>query len=213
MPRAYFDVQIYDRIAKGSIATDDVDALRRLAARGRIMTYISVADIDEMLGESQRDPAAAIRKLQVARDLVGFERLLKQPADLLANAIRAYAAGAGAPPAVATHSQRTQIAHDLHRIANGDRSLSGTVSAIVAEAKASKELFRNQMGTARELTLVDIESRFPTVAQRQVVTAEAVWRAGAAQLAESLADSLELGAAFRSPGSTGLPAVRPARVA
>ena len=85
MPRVYFDVQVFDRIAKGEIPVDIVKALRPQIARGKIMAYLSVANIDEMLGEWPSDRAAAVRKLEVARDLVGFERMLKQPRDLLSD--------------------------------------------------------------------------------------------------------------------------------
>ena len=123
MPRAYFDTTVYDHIAKGAIPAQDVDALRPLVARGKIMVYPSVAGIDELLGQWETEPAEAVRRLQILYDLVGFDTMLKQPADLLADAILAYAAGTASPPRTLRGPEREILAAYLDRILRGDASL------------------------------------------------------------------------------------------
>ena len=68
MPRAYFNTTVYDHIAKGAIPAKDVDALRALVARREIMAHPSVADVDELLGQWETEPAEAVRRLQIATE-------------------------------------------------------------------------------------------------------------------------------------------------
>jgi hypothetical protein len=93
MPRAYFDTNVYDHIDKAYVASADVDALRIASKGGELIARLSIADVEELLGQWETNRGAAVRKLQIARDIVGFQEILKQPCDLLKDAFKAYAAG------------------------------------------------------------------------------------------------------------------------
>src|SRR5215468_7413996 len=89
----YFDTNVYDHIDKGYIARQEVDALRMALGRGDVTAHLSITNVEELLGQWEKDRMAAIRKLRVAGEIVGFDEIFKQPSDLLADAYRAYAAG------------------------------------------------------------------------------------------------------------------------
>src|SRR5690348_2308079 len=89
MPRVYFDTNVYDRIDKGEVPSTDVDALRHALSERTLAANLSIADVEELLGQWETNRPAAIRKLQLARDLVGFAEMLKQPSELLADAFKA----------------------------------------------------------------------------------------------------------------------------
>jgi hypothetical protein len=72
MLHAYFDTNVYDHIDKAYIAPADVDALRLALSSGELTAHLSIAAGDELLGQWKTDRSAAVRKLQIARDIVGF---------------------------------------------------------------------------------------------------------------------------------------------
>ena len=96
MLRIYFDTNVYDHIDKDDVPMTDLDALRSALANRQLVANLSIADVEELLGQWETNRPAAIRKLQLARDLVGFDQILKQPSDLLADAFKAYASGEAA---------------------------------------------------------------------------------------------------------------------
>ncbi len=96
---AYFDTNVYSRIAKNQVSGDEVQALRAALARRDVVAHLSLVDVEELLGQWETDRRPdAVRRLRVARDLVGFDGILKSPADLLRETIQAYAAGSPMPP-------------------------------------------------------------------------------------------------------------------
>src|SRR5439155_6253089 len=105
MPRAYFDANIYIHIARGYISADEVDAVRPSLASRQIEAHLSAADVDEFFGDWEKDRPAVVKRLQVARDLVGFEGILKQPSDLLREGIESYAVGRSAPSPLLSRQQ------------------------------------------------------------------------------------------------------------
>ena len=70
--------------------------------------------------------------------------MLKQPSDLLREAIQAYAAGASTPTAFLPPSERHRLAVLLMHVCDGVGDLSG-VSTAIAQARAMKETFRARM--------------------------------------------------------------------
>ena len=107
MLSAYFDHNIYNDLDEARIPSDQASGLRALLTSGRISVRLSLPNIEELLGLWERDRAAAIRKLRLARSLIGFVGLLKQPGDLVRDAIQAYADGTPATsPALAWGMRR-----------------------------------------------------------------------------------------------------------
>jgi len=211
MLHVYFDTNVYDHIEKGYISAEEVSSFRVAVGRGEVVAHLSVADIEELLGQWETDRQSPVRRLQVARDLVGFDGILKQPADLLREAIRAYAAGAPLPSSTLPRRERQLLKDCLSRIAHGSGDLSREVSQIVVDVKKMKEAFRFQMERGIEQTLAEPEWKSRDIEEWRTVTFEVFWKAGAMQWAEDLAKPLGLAEACRVRGLDGLldvPAVR-----
>jgi hypothetical protein len=58
------------------VASADVDALRAMS-RGDLTRTSAFVDVEEFLGQWKANRAAAIRKLQIAHDIVGFDEILE----------------------------------------------------------------------------------------------------------------------------------------
>ena len=157
MPSAYFDANLYDHIAKRYIPDAEVEPVRGPLARRHIIAYVSIADVEELLGDWDTDRAAALARLRGARDLVGFEGMLKQPRDVLAEAIEAYAAGRATPSPLAPRDQRETVAAALHRAAEGDSTLDRELFEIIGSVRAMKEGFHASMAQARTKTLAELK--------------------------------------------------------
>jgi uncharacterized protein with GYD domain len=91
MPQVYLDTNVYS-----CIHAENIETLR---------AAMSLCGI--------------VPRLQVARDLVGFDDILKQPCDLLGDAIRAYAAGELTPSQILPPDQQELVEECLHRAARG----------------------------------------------------------------------------------------------
>ena len=98
-----------------------------------------------------------MRRLQILYDLVGFDTMLKQPADLLADVIRAYAAGTASPSRTLPEREGEILAAYLERILRGDTSLGREVRQIVAHVKEIKNEFRQSWAQARRQTLTELQ--------------------------------------------------------
>jgi hypothetical protein len=209
MQRVYFDTNVYDHIEKGYVACADVDALRLALARGDLIAQLSIADVEEFLGQWATNRAAALRKLKIARDIVGFDEILKQPRDLLEDAIRAYAAGNAAPSPIMPLDQRKVIEASLHRIAGGDTRLDPVLSESLEKVMLMKEGFRRNMTYSRP----EVRAEWEEIVAKEGynVTFEAYWAAGATDFAEGLVPP-EYVAACRARGFTGLLDVRAMRL-
>src|SRR5207245_11365618 len=106
------------------------------ASRG-IIPRLGLADIDVLLGDWETNRSAAVGRLQIARDLVGFDDILKQPRDLLEDTIRAYAAGAPTPSQILPPDQQELIAECLYRVARGRTAVDHVVQEIVGGVMVS----------------------------------------------------------------------------
>ncbi len=208
MSSAYFDTNVYISIAEGRLHADEVEALRVALARREVVAHPSIADIEELLGRWETDRPAAVRKLRIVRDLVGFDNMLKQPADLLSDAIRAYAAGTTPPPPAFARKERRFLASELNKIAEERASLGHTVSQIIADVKKMKEAFRRGMKEAGDQVLAELRLE-PRV--RRQVSFEEFWT-DATQWAEAFAADVGLADACRERGLDGLLEVRTVRL-
>jgi hypothetical protein len=120
----------------------DVDALQRALSERTLVANLSIADVEELLGQWKTNRSAAIRKLQLARDLVGFAEMLKQPSDLLADAFKAYAFGEATPSYLMPPDQRHVVISSLHRVAQGDAKLDRVVSENLEKVRLMIKGFR-----------------------------------------------------------------------
>lgn len=213
MVRTYLDASTYGHIASGGIPPGDVTAFRDAVARGDVVALPSIVDVEELLGPWEANRQAAIRRLRLARDLVGgFEGMLKEPADLLADAIRAYAAGVAAPAPTLPRRLRRFLASELDRIVDGNSGLDNEVSEIIAAVRAQKEGFHRSMMAALERTRADLRQRSYSRGERQALTFEVYWTEAAASWAEAFADRVGVGDACRARGLDGLLDVRAVRI-
>ncbi len=150
MPSVYLDTTVYDRIAKREIDSADVDALRRAIARRRLKVYLGLSTLEELLGQWETGRHEAVRRVQLARDLVGFDLLLKPSAELLGEDIRAYAKGAPTPPATISQASRRHLVSRLEQqIARGERGLDSEVTSLIADVHRRKGRFREDARQAQ----------------------------------------------------------------
>jgi len=166
MLSVYFDTIVYSHIEKGWIAKDVVDALREALLTGKLSAHLSVTNVEELLGQWKTDRPAAIRKLCLARDLVGFEKLLKPPNVLLEEAIRAYASETSPPSPFLPEDQCRTVVSSLRRIENGDVIIDGTVSGIISQVGVLKHTALEQWTEGRRevhstLSPESVEARHP----------------------------------------------------
>lgn len=207
MRRVYFDTTIYDHIVK---TDNEVKALRTDLARREVVANLSIVNVEELLGDWDTKRQQAIRRLQVARDLVGFDSILKQPSDLLKEVIEAYATGTPPPSSTLPRHQRRLLTSLLHKVADGNARLDPILSQIVSEVRREKEAFKAAMIRGRAQTLDELTQKSePRVLAH--VPFEEFWN-DATLWAEVFADHFGLGDACRERGLDGLLEVRAVRL-
>ena len=142
MLRAYFDTNVYSALAdEGRVSAEDKAALKAAVTRGALVAPVSLANIDELMGDLETDRLAMVRRLAVMRGLVGFHGMLKQPRDLLRDAIEAYAAGVEPPPVTLPEAERRKVVLFLADVVAGstwyDRDLKQIVEGVGGGLKGS----------------------------------------------------------------------------
>jgi len=78
MRRAYLDTNVYSAIATDPALAEDVEALHAALTSGNFVAPISLANLDELLGQLETDRPATIARLSTVRGLVGFHGMLKR---------------------------------------------------------------------------------------------------------------------------------------
>lgn len=207
----YLDANVYNDVERGLISPDEVKAFRAAHARGEIETRLSLPDLEEFLGVWDTDRPTALRRLCIARDLVGFDGLLKQPSDILEEAIAAYAAGGMPPSPLMPRRDRQQFASTLHKIAKGSAKYDRTMSQILADVKANKESYKAAMTRGRDKSLEELAARYSRRQLSALPFADFFAR-GAADYALTFADRKGLADACRARGLDGLLGVRTVRL-
>lgn len=204
---AYFDTTIYDHIVK----TDkEAKALRADLARHKVVANLSIVNVEELLGDWDTNRQQAISRLQVARDLVGFDSILKQPSDLLKEAIEAYATDAPPPSPMLLRHERRHLRSLLHKVANGNTRLDPILAKIVADVRREKEAFKATMTQKRAQVLDELTQKYEPRAIAQIPFEE-FWN-DATLWAEAFADHFGLGDACRERGLEGLLQARTVRL-
>jgi hypothetical protein len=213
MTTAYLDANVYNDVERAEITAGEIDAVRAARKRGDITPCLSVVDLEESLGLWTDDRPAAIRRLRVARDLAGFDNLLKQPSDLMTEAIVAYATGASVPSPLMRRPERRHLASVFNKIANGSTTFNPMVKETLADVKKQKEQFKAGMqeGLARSLAELGEKHRLE---EFRDVPFKDFFAAGAAGWAEDFADHVgrDIGDACRERGLDGLLGIRTVRV-
>lgn len=210
MPTIYFDTTVYDDIAKGDVAAEDVETARRLAARGAIRAYPSFMNVEELLGQWNSNRDEALRRIKILRDLVGFDNILKQPKDLLDDAIRAYAERRTSPPVTLARADHDSVVRSLDGLLRG--SIVADVSEIIANVRKIKDEFKRSMTETRDRVLTELKWQSRPIEERRAVTFEQFFSNEAKPWAEAFADAIGVGDACRSRGLGGLLDVRTVRI-
>lgn len=210
----YIDANVYDRIEKGDrispehrVPTEHCAAFRDARLSGRVSACLSLTVVEELLGDWDRPERrpAAVRRLRHARDLVGFDNILKPPDILLAEAIRAYAEGLPAPsPYLPPGAERGRIIDMLTSVADGKDGHTEMVLEDVAAVRAMKARSKKEMEDAARQADADIATLPPD--KRTQPWAE--FRTDANQWALALADAEGLADACCARGLDGLLGVR-----
>lgn len=209
MASAYLDTSGY-----GDIRQDDVDGLRKALKASDVVLLPSMTVVEELLGPWETNRSAAVRRLRLSRDLVGFDGMLKPAGDLLEDAIRAYATGSQPASPILPRRPRRFIAAALKDIAAGRPGVSGDVSAIIVEVGSRKQAFQRSMTEALQRARADVARSGPySREEREAFTFEAFWTKAATSWAEEFAERVDLGDASRARGLEGLLDVRPVRLA
>ena len=210
MPTVYFDTTVYDDIAKGDVAAEDIESVRRLATRGAIRAYPSLMNVEELLGQWDSERGEALRRIKILRDLVGFDNMLKQPRDLLDEAINAYAQWGITPPVTLARHHRDIVARNLDELLRGIAKTN--VSNIVADVRALKDGFRRAMTETRDRVLTELKWESRPIEERRAVTFDQFFRNESQPWAEAFADGIGAGDACRRRGLDGLLNVRTVRI-
>ncbi len=211
MPMHYIDANIFDHIEKGDrmppahrVPLEHCAAFRDARLSGRLSAYLSLTDVEELLGDWDRPDRrpAAVRRLRHAHDLVGFDNILKPPDILLAEVIRAYAEGRPAPSPYLPpgNEQRGDLIDMLTSVAAGRDDYTGMVLEIVAAIRAMKAQSRASMEEATRQARADIATLPP---DRRTQPWEE-FRTDAGQWALALAAHDGLADACRERGVDGL---------
>jgi len=212
LPTLYLDTTIYDHIEKGYFPVTDVEALRAAIARRKIIAHVSIPNVEELVGDFTRQRDAAIRRLRIAHDLAGFDCLLKQPSDILNEAIAAYAKANAAPSPLLPTGERKRLRALLDRFLGGDTSSNADMVAIVNGVRRMKEEHRGSMQEGRKRALNDPEWVALSPMQRRAFEFLPFFQDNAEYWAGAYADHTPFGDACRTRGLSGLVAVRPVRL-
>jgi len=123
----------------------------------------------------ERRPAA-VRRLRHARDLVGFDSILKPPDILMAEAIRSYAEGLPAPSPylLPGDEQRGRIIDMLTSMADGKDEYTGLVLEVVAAVRAMKARSKVDMEDATRQARAGIDM-LPPARSRLMRPARRAW--------------------------------------
>jgi hypothetical protein len=211
MRTVYFDSNVYNDIERGAIGKEEVAEFRGARDRGELLARLGLPDLEECIGLWSADREAALRRLRIARDLVGFDNVLKQPADILAGAFQAYAAGQPQPTPMMARRDRKALASFLDKIASGRKSYDEITREILSDIKSQKEEAMTGMKEALTKTLAKLHETY-TKRQLAALPFNDLFLNGAEGWIEGFARRHGLAEACRSRGLEGLLALRVVRL-
>lgn len=209
MPRVYLDANVFDHIDKRLIGDQEVQSARASFACGKMRGCISLSTLEELLGPWESDRAKAIRQLQLARDMVGFERIIKPQNELLDDVARSYAMRGPSPSLFLPRSKCKFLEERLGRALAGN--LDAEVADVLLRVRALKDKFRDSM-RVQARPIAESIVRSSRIGGGRPGFRD-VWRAHATKLAEGFADRAGVLSECRSRGLEGLLEFRPVRLA
>jgi hypothetical protein len=141
---AYFDANAVDHCLRleAGVTAAMVGDVERAVAEGRLIIPASVVTTEELLSARLRDADYAARVGRFYLRLASLKRALKQPRDLLFDAIHAYAQRSAEPTKYTPLSRRTREAWE--RLATGEGS-PDDAEAIVGEVGRDIDAFHTFM--------------------------------------------------------------------
>lgn len=204
VPRVYYDNTFYDSIAKkrAGFSPEDVEEFRALSGHV-IRSYFSPVNGDEILAQWASDAAGALQRLVIARDLVGFGNVLKQPSDLLRDEIIAYAQGLASPPKTMSPRMAEFFDRGLRAVANGGPNAAHLAAKVAADVTRLKDADKKPIADARDEVLTAMRWG-ERAAEERIVPFEKYLADFGPALVEAYADSLGVGEACRRRGIAGL---------
>jgi hypothetical protein len=212
MQRAYLDANIYNDIECGAVPRDDIEAVCAAKKSGALTIRLSICDLEEsVFAVCNNNPALALRRLTIMRDVAAFDSLLHQPADVLEMSLRAYATGTLRPSPLLPPAQRLQVASRISETVGNPKRFAPMLSEIVASVQGHKQSMYDMMAQSRERALKEIKERRWSRRNLRKLTFDEYFTAGAESWAQDLARPHGLADACRERGLDGLvkvPAVR-----
>jgi hypothetical protein len=144
------------------------------------------------------------------RDLVGFQGLLKDPTEILREAVEAYAAGSQAPPVTLPEADRRYVVDHLVDVAAGSLRESPLMSEIIDDVRSRKKRLHTRMTEAKALAEKHLGDAVDMRELRKLTFAED-WEAASESWAERVSTWFDRADDCRRQGWQGLLAVRPVR--
>jgi hypothetical protein len=208
MVRTYLDSNAHgvmaDGIAPVAPPAADVEAFRVAVQAGLLVAPVSLANLDELLGVVVTDPSRATVRLASVQRLVGFHGMLKQPADLLREAIEAYAAGVAAPPVILPEAERLSVVRILTEVRAGSRRHDDTLQQIATDVRQMKAKWEKDIEAARQLAHVALKKVAPKRSDRQALSFADYFATAGPDVAAAFASPLGCAGACRQRGLNGL---------
>ena len=221
MPVVYLDTVVHSELdareqgrTAAQVTEDEARDLWAAIRNGRVLVRTSPVVLDELTGELENDRSAVVRKFRIARDLGnGFHAMLKAPADLMRDAIRAYADGTINPPDILLpEPERAAVVAAVADVCAGSTRRDRELTLITLYVGELKDKWKASMreGQAEVLSKIGWDRR--SSEDRRALTFQMFFETGAKSLAEGFAESLGCAEACRRRGLDGLVAVPAVRL-
>jgi len=205
MVRAYFDTTVPSWIVDGLVPPDEVTALKAAFARGDLIAPIGPVILDGLAGELAGNRAGMIQKLKLLRQFGTFHGMLKQPADILKEAIQAYADGHEPPAVTLPEHERRNTVGVLAGVIAGSRLYDADLKVVVGGVSALKlGWLANRHEAHREVDADPAWQQVKPEANPQNIPFQDYFAGSAADFAIGAAEPLGLADACRQRGVEGL---------
>jgi len=213
---AYFDTNVFDHIYKKlhGITEADESTLRSLVRAGTVSIPLSILNLEETLllleRETRRDLVKA--ELQLILDLADWQRMAKEPKQLLSDDITSYAQGSAASSPFIEEARLRKIHAGIREtlLNLGPQSISELLGA-VSETKTQIAEFKQGMDKGQE-KLSPLVEKLRNEGQRPP-RFDQWWERLAVGLAEGFAERVGILDAYREHGIRDLLKVRSVQMA
>jgi len=205
MLRAYFDTSVPSGIVNGQVLAEDVVALKAAFTRGELIAPIGPVILDELAGELAGNRDGMIKKLKLLQEFGTFHGMLKQPSDILKEAIQAYAGGNEPPVVTLPEDERRNSVRVLTGVIAGSRSYDADFQVVVGGVSALKlDWLANRHDAHREVDANPAWQQVKAEANPQSIPFQDYFAGSAADFAIAAAEALGLADSRRQRGAEGL---------